>query len=62
MIAVTTFVVGVIDILDGVDSVQAEEIQTRNDHLNGGEHVETGVPFMERTVELQIFRTRCNFS
>ncbi|MFB5285320.1 HNH endonuclease [Peribacillus sp. Hz7] len=50
--AVTTFAVGVIDILDGADSVQAEEIETRNDHLNGGEHVETGVPFMERTVEL----------
>ena len=50
--AVTTFAVGVIDILDGADFVQAEEIETRNDHLNGLEHAETGVPFMEKTVEL----------
>ena len=50
--AVTTFAIGVIDILDGADFVQAEEIETRNDHLNGLEHAETGVSFMEKTVEL----------
>ena len=50
--AVTTFAVGVIDILDGADFVQAEEIETRNDHLNGLEHAETGVPFMEKNIEL----------
>ncbi|PKG22963.1 HNH endonuclease [Niallia nealsonii] len=50
--AVTTFAVGVVDIIDGTDMVEAEEIDTRNDQLNGVEHVETGVSFVEKTVEL----------
>ncbi len=49
--AITTFAVGVIDILGGADFVQAEEIETRNDYLNGLEHSETGVPFLEKTVD-----------
>ncbi|MGG3799527.1 HNH endonuclease [Metabacillus fastidiosus] len=50
--AVTTFAVGVIDIIDGPDFAQAEEIDTRNAHLNGLEHSETGVPFEQKTIEL----------
>jgi hypothetical protein len=50
--AVTTFAVGIIDIIDGADIVEAEEIETRNDHLNGLEHSETGVPFETKLVEL----------
>jgi DNase/tRNase domain of colicin-like bacteriocin len=50
--AVTTFAVGVIDIVDGTDSAEAESIETRNDHLNGNDHAETGIPFKEQTVEL----------
>ncbi|GAA0338546.1 hypothetical protein GCM10008967_31050 [Bacillus carboniphilus] len=48
--AVTTFAVGVIDIIDGPNTTLAD---TRNGHLNGLEHPETGIPFMERTIELQ---------
>lgn len=50
--AVTTFAVGVVDIIDGTDSTEAKEIETRNDHLNGLEHTETDVPFVEKTVVL----------
>ncbi|WNS76266.1 HNH endonuclease [Bacillus sp. DTU_2020_1000418_1_SI_GHA_SEK_038] len=50
--AVTTFAVGVIDIIDGSDTVTAQEIDTRNSHLNGLEHAETGVSFEQRTIEL----------
>ncbi|MBY0121976.1 HNH endonuclease [Bacillus sp. S/N-304-OC-R1] len=50
--AVTTFAVGVIDIIDGADLIQAEEIDTRNSHLNGLEHSETGVPFEQKMIEL----------
>ncbi|WP_053104169.1 HNH endonuclease [Bacillus sp. FJAT-27231] len=49
---VTTFAIGVIDLVDGADIAEAEEIDTRNDHLSGYEHPETGVPFVEKTVEL----------
>ncbi|MEH7342343.1 HNH endonuclease [Bacillus sp. JJ1532] len=49
---VTTFAVGVIDIIDGADTVQAEEIDTRNSHLGGLEHAETGVSFEQKTIEL----------
>lgn len=50
--AVTTFAVGVIDIVDGPDIVEAEGIETRNDHLAGFEHEVTGVPFETRIIEL----------
>lgn len=50
--AVTTFAVGIIDIVDGADIAEAEVIDTRNDHLNGQDHVETGVPFETKIVEL----------
>ncbi|SER24079.1 DNase/tRNase domain of colicin-like bacteriocin [Gracilibacillus ureilyticus] len=51
VVAVSGLAIGVIDIIDSAD-VQAEEIETRNDHLNGTSHLETGVPFMEKTIEL----------
>lgn len=50
--AVTTFAVGVIDILDGADFAEAAEIETRNGHLDGMVHSETGVPFEQKTIEL----------
>ncbi|MBS4212735.1 hypothetical protein [Neobacillus rhizophilus] len=31
---------------------KVEDLDTRNDHLNGDLHPETGVPFIEKTVEL----------
>ncbi|MFE8699757.1 HNH endonuclease [Cytobacillus sp. FJAT-54145] len=52
VVAVTTFAVGVVDFVDGVDKVEAEEIDMRNDHLSGLDHTETGVPFETREVEL----------
>ncbi|RBP02518.1 HNH endonuclease [Rossellomorea aquimaris] len=50
--AVTTFAVGVIDIVDGPDFAGAEGIETRNDHFLGMEHPETGVQFEMKAVEL----------
>ncbi len=50
--AVTTFAVGVIDVVDGSDSIYADEVETRNDHLNGLDHAETGVPFEQKQVEM----------
>lgn len=52
VVATTTFAVGIIDIVDGSDHLQAEGIETRNDHLSGLEHPETGVPFEQKAVEL----------
>ncbi len=48
--AVSALAVGVVDILDGVDTAGAEELDTRNDHLAGDSHPETGVPFVEKTI------------
>ncbi|MFZ3579997.1 HNH endonuclease [Virgibacillus sp. DJP39] len=53
VVAVSGLAIGVIDLVDGADAVQAEDLETRNDHLNGTEHLDTGVPFVEKTVELQ---------
>ncbi|OZM56437.1 hypothetical protein CIB95_11725 [Lottiidibacillus patelloidae] len=50
--AVTTFAVGIIDILDGTDHAEAKILETRNDHLQGLEHSETGVPFQTKVIEL----------
>jgi hypothetical protein len=50
--AVTALAVGVVDFVDGVNNVGAEELDTRNDQLAGDVHPETGVPFVERTVSL----------
>ncbi|WP_409271359.1 HNH endonuclease [Neobacillus sp. SCS-31] len=50
--AVTTFAIGIVDIVDGADIIEAEELETRNDHLNGYEHPDTGVPFVEKAVDL----------
>ncbi|WP_340978297.1 HNH endonuclease [Cytobacillus sp. FSL K6-0129] len=44
--------IGIVDLVDGADIVEAEEIETRNDHLNWYEHPETGVAFVEKTVDL----------
>ncbi|MFC4801213.1 HNH endonuclease [Neobacillus sp. GCM10023253] len=50
--AISMLAVGVADLIDGADFVDAEDLDTRNDHLNGEFHPETGVPFIEKTVEL----------
>lgn len=50
--AVTTFAVGVVDVIDGADIVEVDGIETRNDHLTGGEHPDTGVAFETKTIEL----------
>lgn len=52
VVAVSGLAIGVVDLVDGADTVTAEELETRNDHLNGFEHPETGVPFVEKTVDL----------
>lgn len=52
VVAVSTFAIGVIDIVDGHDLAQAETLETRNDHLVGTDHLETGVPFVDKTIEL----------
>jgi len=52
VVVVSGLAIGVVDVMDGADIVEAEEMATRNDHLNGYEHPETGVPFIEKTVEL----------
>lgn len=50
--AVTTFAIGILDIVDGADIVEADELETRNGHLGGYEHPDTGVPFAEKAVDL----------
>jgi len=52
VVAVSGLAIGVVDLVDGADIIEAEEIETRNDHLSGYEHPETGVPFVEKTVDL----------
>jgi DNase/tRNase domain of colicin-like bacteriocin len=52
VVAVSSLAIGVVDLLDGADVAEAEEMDTRNGDLSGYEHPETGVPFMEKTVEL----------
>jgi hypothetical protein len=50
--AVTTFAVGIVDLVDGVEIAEADGIETRNDHLNGFEHADTHVPFEAKVIEL----------
>ncbi|MEH7223214.1 HNH endonuclease [Bacillus sp. JJ1566] len=50
--AVATLAVGVLDFVDGSDTVEAAELETRNDHLVGETHPETGISFEEKNVEL----------
>lgn len=52
VVVVSGLAVGVVDVINGADIVEAEELETRNEHLNGYEHPETGVPFVEKTVDL----------
>lgn len=52
VVAVSGLAIGVVDFIDGADIVEAEELETRNDHLNGYEHPDTGVPFVEKAVGL----------
>lgn len=52
VVAVSSLAIGVVDVIDGADIVEAEDIKTINDHLDGYEHLETSVPFIEKTVEL----------
>ncbi|TSI10726.1 HNH endonuclease [Lysinibacillus sp. BW-2-10] len=54
VVAVSTLAIGVVDLLDGVDAVEAEDLETRNDHLAGDVHPETGVPFVEKTINGQV--------
>jgi len=50
VVAVSGLAIGVVDVLDGADLAEAEEIDTRNESLAGSEHPETGVPFVEKEV------------
>ncbi|WP_391207756.1 HNH endonuclease [Psychrobacillus sp. L4] len=55
VVAISGLAIGILDLLDivdGVDTVEAEEIETRNHDLAGDTHPETGIPFVEKTVEL----------
>lgn len=52
VVVVSSLAIGIVDIIDGIDSVEAVELDTINDHLNGYEHPETGVLFVERTIDL----------
>lgn len=52
VVAVSGLAIGVVDLIDGADIVEAEEIETRNDYLSGYEHPETGVHFVEKTIDL----------
>lgn len=52
VVAVSAFAIGVFDIVDGPDIAQADNLETRNDHLSGLDHPETGVQFIERAIEL----------
>ncbi|NHC41056.1 HNH endonuclease [Bacillus sp. MM2020_1] len=50
--AVTTFAVGLVDIIDGVDGSLANGFETGHKHPNGFDHNGTEVPFQEGLVEL----------
>ncbi|MDQ0157903.1 HNH endonuclease [Robertmurraya andreesenii] len=50
VVAISTLAVGVVDLIDGANMIEAEELDTRNDSLAGLEHPETGVPFLEKEV------------
>jgi DNase/tRNase domain of colicin-like bacteriocin len=52
VVAVSGLAIGIVDLVDGADIVEAEVLKTRNDYLSGYEHPETGVPFVEKTVYL----------
>ena len=49
VVTVSALAVGVLDL---IDSPEVEAMDTRNDHLAGLDHPETGVSFIEKTVEL----------
>lgn len=52
VVAVSGLAIGFIDLIDHVDTVEAENVETRNAHLNGLEHPETGVSFVEKAVQM----------
>ena len=52
VVVVSAFAIGVFDIVDGTDLAQADTLETRNNHLAGLNHSETGVHFLGSTVEL----------
>ena len=52
VVVISGLAIGVLDIVDGADVAEAEEIETRNDSLAGSDHPETGVPFEDKTVEV----------
>lgn len=52
VVAVSSLAIGIADLVAGTDFAGAEEIDTINDHLEGYEHPDTGVLFVEKTVEV----------
>lgn len=52
VVAVSGLAIGAVDLVDGADIVEAEGLETRNDHLTGYEHPDTGVAFVGKIVEL----------
>lgn len=52
VVAVSSLAIGVLDVIDGADDVNAEELHTRNDGLSGNIHPDTGVPFAEKYIDL----------
>lgn len=52
VVAVSSLAIGVLDVIDGAEVVDAEELDTRNQGLSGDIHPETGVPFEEKYIAL----------
>lgn len=52
VVAVSSLAIGVLDVIDGADVVEADELDTRNQSLSGDVHPETGVPFVEKYIDL----------
>ena len=49
IVAVSGLAIGIVDVVDGV---HVEEVDSINDGLNGYEHPDTGVLFLEKTLDL----------
>ncbi|WP_100407885.1 HNH endonuclease [Bacillus solitudinis] len=52
VVAVAGLAIGVMDLVDGSYTAEAESLDTRNGSLAGEVHPETGVPFETKTIEL----------
>lgn len=53
VVAVSSLAIGVLDVIDGADGVEAAELDTRNQDLGGDIHPETGVPFEAKYIDLR---------